>query len=187
MRLSRRTATLGLGGTLVSGVATSACLGGGSGSGGPPGSRPPTRGRGARTAFGSVAVLGASWEPTPAGVAVHEHGDHHRREDPGEGAGHGIWSQTVLVGVEVHNGLDRPLLFSPGQFRLRVGRHGPSVTPYDAEGPSRGLPAGRTLTTWVSFLTPDDADDLAVEFTEAGAEAVLSIALAPIAATGTSS
>lgn len=187
MRLSRRTATLGLGGALVSGVATTAYLGGGSRSDGSSGNRPPTRGRGERTAFGSVAVLGAIWQPCPRGVAVHEHGDHRLREDAGEGAGHGIWSQTVLVGVEVHNGLDRPLLFSPGQFRLRVGNHGPSVTPYDAEGPSRGLPAGSTLTSWVSFRAPKQANDLAVEFTEAGAEDALSMPLAPIAATATAS
>ncbi|MGZ5399352.1 MAG: hypothetical protein ACXWDM_05015 [Nocardioides sp.] len=184
MNLSRRTAALGLGGTLVSGVAAGAWLGGGSG--GSPGSRLPTRGRGARTAFGSVAVLGASRQLLPAGGAVHGHGDHHRGEQPDAGAGHGVWSQTILVGVEVHNGLDRPLLYSPGQFRLRVGHHGPSVTPYDAEGPPRGLSPGSTLTTWVSFLAPQDAEDLAVEFTEAGAEDALSVALAPHAATGTS-
>lgn len=118
---------------------------------------------------------------------MHQHGDRPLPEDPDEPAGHGIWPQAVLVGVQVHNGLDRPLLFSPGQFRLRVGPNGPSVTPYAAEGPSQGLAARTTLTTWVSFLTPDDADDLAVEFTETGAEDVLSIALTPITVTGPTS
>lgn len=187
MRLSRRAATLGLGGTLVSGVATAAYLSGGSGRDRPSGSRAPTRGRGARTAFGSVAVLGATWQPPPGDDAVHQHGDRPLPEDAAEPGGHGIWPQAVLVGVQVHNGLDRPLLFSPGQFRLRVGPNGPSVTPYAAEGPSQGLAARTTLTTWVSFLTPDGADDLAVEFTETGAEDVLSIALDSIAATGPTS
>jgi hypothetical protein len=139
-------------------------------------------------------VLGASrGSAAAARTAVHghgdhgDHGDHGGQAEPDERAGHGIWSQAVLVRVEVHNGLDRPLLFSPGQFRLRVGQQGPSVTPYDTEGPSRGLPAGSTLTTWVSFLAPEDVDDLAVEFTEAGASDVWSMALAPIAVTGTSS
>lgn len=187
MRLSRRATTLGLGVTLMSGVATTACLSDGSGGERSSGSRAPTRGRGARTAFGSVAVLSASWQRSPQDAAVPQHGDRHLPENPEQVARHGVWSQAVLVGVEVHNGLDRPLLFSPGQFRLRVGHHGPTVTPYAAAGSSRGLPAGSTLTTWVSFLTPDDAADLAVEFTETGAEHVLSMPLAPIAATGPAS
>ncbi|MGA8847809.1 MAG: hypothetical protein WB471_14435 [Nocardioides sp.] len=91
------------------------------------------------------------------------------------------------MNVEVHNGRDRPLLFSPGQFRLRVGNQGPSVTPYAAAGSSQGLPSGSTLDTWVSFLTPSDAGDLAVEFTEAGSKDVLSMALTPVAAAGLSS
>ena len=186
MRLSRRAAALGLGGTLVSGVATSACQGGGRG--GSAGNRPPTRGLGTRTSFGSVAVLGATRRHGVAADAVAQaHGHHDGPEHADVQTGHGIWSQMVLVRVEVHNGLDRPLLFSPGQFRLRVAHHGPSVTAYDAEGPSRGLPAGSTLTTWVSFRAPERANDLAVEFTEAGAEAALSMALAPIATTGRAS
>ena len=120
----------------------------------------------------------------PVRGAVQDHGGHHRREHPEAGAGHAVWSQTILVGVQVHNGLDRPLLFSAGQFRLRVGHHGPSVTPYDAEGPPRGLSPHSTLTTWVSFLAPQGANDLAVEFTEAGAEDALSVALAPDAIMG---
>ena len=53
VQLSRRHVFLGLGGTLTTGVAARAWLGGGSGSG-----RSPSRGRGKWTTFGSVALLG---------------------------------------------------------------------------------------------------------------------------------
>ncbi len=120
-----------------------------------------------------------------AGVATHHPG--HEFSDDGLANPHGIWSETVLVGVEVHNGLDRPMLFSPGQFRLRVGADGPTVTAYDAERPPGGLAADSTLTTWVSFLAPEDADDLAVEFSDPEADDVLSLRLGRTTATGVAS
>ena len=120
-----------------------------------------------------------------AGVATHHPG--HEFSDDGLANPHGIWSETVLVGVEVHNGLDRPMLFSPGQFRLRVGADGPTVTAYDAERPPGGLEADSTLTTWVSFLAPEDADDLSVEFSDPEADDVLSLRLGQATATGVES
>jgi len=173
VHLTRRNAVLGIGGTMASAVAAGAWFVNGPGE-----SRSPTRGRGKWTTFGSVAVLGWSRHRHAADASVHGHAQH----QGGHGADliggpHGIWPQTVVVGVEVHNGLDRPLLFSPGQFRLRVGEGGPTVTPYDTEGPAEGLPAGSTRTTWVSFLAPQDAGDLAVEFTEAGASQAMSTVL----------
>jgi hypothetical protein len=171
VQLNRRHVFLGVGGTLATGVAARAWLGGS------PGERTsPTRGRGRWTTFGSVALLG--WNRrhhAAAGVATHHSG--HQFSDDGLANPHGIWSERVLVGVEVHNGLDRPMLFSPGQFRLRVGADGPTVTAYDAERLPGGLAADSTLTTWVSFLAPQDADDLAVEFSDPEADDVLSLPL----------
>jgi hypothetical protein len=180
VQLSRRHVFWGLGGTLVSGVGARAWLGRD-----PDARRSPTRGRGSWTTFGSVALLG--WnrrDHATAGVSAH-HGDGQAEAAPANP--HGVWTETVLVGLEVHNGLDRPLLFSPGQFRLRVGDHGPTVTAYDAERPPGGLPPRSTLTTWVSFLAPPDADDLSFEFTDPEAEEVLSMRLDPGALTGVAS
>jgi hypothetical protein len=180
MQLSRRHVFLGLGGTLTSGVTARAWLGRDSA-----GHRSPTRGRGEWTTFGSVALLG--WnrrDHATAGVSAHHGG---RQTDAAPANPHGVWTETVLVGVEVHNGLDRPLLFSPGQFRLRVGDHGPTVTAYDAERPPGGLPARSTLTTWVSFLAPADASDLSVEFTDPDAAGVLSMRLGQGALAGVAS
>lgn len=173
MHLTRRNAVLGIGGTMASAVAAGAWFVNGPGE-----SSSPTRGRGRWTTFGSIAVLGWSRHRHADNAAGHGHSQHHGTEQADViGGPHGVWPQTVVVGVEVHNGLDRPLLFSPGQFRLRVGRGGPSVTPYDAEGSAEGLPAHSTRTTWVSFLAPQDADNLAVEFTEAGASRGISTQL----------
>lgn len=175
MQLSRRHVFLGLGGTLTTGVAARAWLGGGSGSG-----RSPSRGRGKWTTFGSVALLGWNRQHHDTMSAAIRHGGGHQgghQADDGLANPHGVWAESVLVGLEVHNGLDRPMLFSPGQFRLRVGADGPTVTAYDTERPPGALPAGSTLTTWVSFLAPKGADDLAVEFADPDADDVLAMRL----------
>ena len=180
VHLTRRNAVLGIGGTMASAIAAGAWFVNGPGE-----SSSPTRGRGRWTTFGSVAVLGWSRHRHTGDTSGHGHSQHHGTEQAELiGGPHGIWPQTVVVEVEVHNGLDRPLLFSPGQFRLRVGSGGPSVTPYDAEGSAEGLPAHSTRTTWVSFLAPQDAADLAVEFTEAGASRPTSTLLRSVATDG---
>ena len=177
VELSRRQVFLGVGGTLTSGVAVRAWLGRDTGA------RRPTRGRGRWTTFGSVALLGWNRRDQAATGVAARHGGHDATAD-GPANPHGVWTETVLVGVQVHNGLDRPMLFSPGQFRLRVGADGPTVTAYDAERPPGGLPARSTLTTWVSFLAPQDADDLAVEFSDPEADDVLSLRLGGTTAAG---
>ena len=178
VQLSRRHVFLGVGGTLTSGVAVRAWLGHDAGA-----LRSPTRGPGRWTTFGSVALLGWNRRSHAATGIDTRHGGHDAAAD-GPVNPHGVWTDSVLVGVQVHNGLDRPMLFSPGQFRLRVGADGPTVTAYDAERPPGGLPARTTLTSWVSFLAPPDADHLAVEFSDPEADGVLSLGLGRTTATG---
>jgi hypothetical protein len=117
----------------------------------------PSRGKGEWTTFGSVALLSAV--RLAHTVAPH---------------GHAAGSDLVRLDVEVHNGLRRPLLFSPGQFRVRMDGRGPTVTPYDAERAAGALAGGTTTRTWVSYLVPRGVRGLRVEFTEA-ASTVLSI------------
>lgn len=166
----RRLVALLFGGAFASGVATHLLFD----SFGANGRRPVSRGRGAPTAFGSVAVLGSRREALPQATAVvHGHGV------DGAVLPDWTWSDMVRVDVEVHNGTDRELLMSPGQFRLRVGRDGPTVTPYDAELAPGPLAAGATATTWVSYLAPAEATELWVEYSEAGASDVLETRLHP--------
>lgn len=165
-QLSRRSMVAVLsGGVLVSAVATRLVLDGWS-------SRPAqvTRGRGADTAFGSVAVLG-SHRSRRERMAAHEHA--------GAAAHDRSWPDVVRVDVEVHNGRRRPVLMSPGQFRLRVGRDGPTVTPYAAGRVPGALGPRSTTRTWIDYLAPGDASDLWVEYAEAGAATLLAVPLRP--------
>ena len=161
--VTRRTLLLAFTGSAVCGAGVVALYSAGGGDG-----SSISRRRGARTSFGSVAVLGAHQHLAEAGAA-YPHGH--------AGGRHSVWPNTVLTEVEVHNGTRRPVLVSPGQFRLRVGKDGPTVSYYDAERPVAALAAGMTERLWISYLAPDRADDLYLEYTEAGARRPVSTPL----------
>ena len=114
-----------------------------------------TRGRGAPTSFGSVAVVSASLAPRTPRAAQSRHGGH-AATAAGDAtvAAHSPWADAVRVDIEVHNGLDRPILLSPGQFRLQVGPDGPSVAPYDFDLAVREVAAHTTVSGWISYLAP---------------------------------
>lgn len=127
-----------------------------------------TRGRGAWTSFGSVAVLGSRREA----FVVTGHGGH--AGDTRHG-GHAGGTDLVRVEVEVHNGRAAPLLFSAGQFRLRFGARGVTVTPFDVGEPPAAVAGRSTRRTWVSYLVPREVRDWQVEFTEAGPSRVVAV------------
>jgi hypothetical protein len=121
------------------------------------------------TAFGRVAVLGARREHR-SGVA----GSHHGSNASGAGSDHLApehqpWAEIVRADIEVENLSRRPVLLSPGQFRLRVGETGPTVSLYEAGHRVLALAGGTVLTTWVGFLVPPEESSFAIEYTEAGA------------------
>ena len=159
--VDRRTAAIAFCGSLVLG-ATAVTLLSGEGVGR---QRAPSRGRGAWTSFGTVAVLG-----------THRHGSAETATQHTHEGGHEVWSDTVMAAVEIHNGSDRAILVSPGQFRLRVGSTGPTVSYYDSDRAPGVLEAGRTLRMWVSYLAPATGD-LVLEYAEPGAAAPLTAAI----------
>jgi hypothetical protein len=123
-----------------------------------------TRGRGTATSFGSVAVLDAVRRPRNGAATPTAHSGGHDQDD--HDIGHG-WPDLVRVRVEVHNGTAHPLLASLGQFRLRVGTDGPTVTPFAWQHDPGALAPRSTRTSWVDYLAPPH-DDLWVEFEDAG-------------------
>lgn len=169
MQLTRRVAVLALGGAAASAV-TVRTWSGAAGNG------QPTRGRGPATAFGSVAVLAVDASTRRDPAVSHAHTG--VREALGAPGSHEAWTRVLRVEVELHNGLGRPVAFSPGQFRLRLGRGGSTVTPYDSSMlPVAALPAHSTSTGTVRYLVPEDAGDLTVEFSDPVPGEVLSLPL----------
>lgn len=158
--ISRRSAFVALGGSTLSAIATGAWFRRG------PAETPSAAGRGAAGA-GAVAVLAA--RRGTVGAAGGDHGHHHG------------WAGTVVTDVEVHNPGRRPLLVSPGQFRLRIGSTGPTVSFYDSERAVGVLSAGASVRMWISYLAPPEATKLSLEYAAAGATAPVAL---PLAVTG---
>ncbi len=124
-----------------------------------------TRGRGRATSFGSVAVLDAVRRPRHGESTRTAHSGGH---DPGDLLGdEHAWRDLVRVTVEVHNGTVHPLLASLGQFRLRVGADGPTVTPFAWQHDPGALAPRSSRTSWVDYLAPPDGD-LWIEFEDSG-------------------
>lgn len=158
----RQTLTVAGGG--IAALAVASALGGRDLLPGPLGPSHP----GQRTAFGRVSVIRAVRGPSGVGLRSH----HGRIPTPARAhldPRHLVWSDQVRVDVQVDNSSRRPVLLSPGQFRLRVGETGPSVSLCDAGVPMVTVPPRTSLTSWVSFLVPPDEAVFGVEYTEAGA------------------
>jgi hypothetical protein len=92
------------------------------------------------------------------------------------------WSTTVRVVVTVHNQLDQPVLFSPGQFRLGIDGTAGTVAPLDAGRVSGALAPGTAVRTWVRFLAPEQTGALRLEFADVGRGRTISIDLGSPAA-----
>ena len=171
MEMSRRSMLVALGATGASAAAATVVLAHGR-------SAPPTRGHGAWTSFGTVALLGWSRLALAAGAPGHEHEHAHAHAPahvhgpaavavPVPSAVHGAWTHAVVVDVQVHNGSRSPIELSPGQFRVRVDEDGPTVSLYSADRSYGALEAGSTSTLRISYLVPPPGPELSLEFADA--------------------
>lgn len=129
------------------------------------------------TSFGTVSLLGAR---VSGRTASHGH-DTATTAAAGAAAAaatlaaHRTWPGLLRVDVAIANLLERAVAFSPGQFRLRVGADGPTVTALDTELTPGALAAGRTVRTWLTFLVPASPALLSLSFEDTAA--TLSLAL----------
>jgi hypothetical protein len=162
-------------------------------------------GRGARLTTGGLPAFHAAPgpsvftnKPSPAVVAKAAgsigHTDHTDHTDHEAGDSDGLlvgaanlsssnpqpfnmtWGDVIVLEVEVLNTAVFPMLFSPGQLRLKL-TGGQSITPEDASRPPEAISAGAAEMLWVSYLAPSDAADLSVEFTDPQNDTQLALAV----------
>jgi hypothetical protein len=144
------------------------------------------RGGPVRTSFGSVAVLGSSRVGTATGGGSHggpgsgvaaeaathpvlaQTGAALSADAPVGSAVHGAWTAGVVVDLEVHNRLRGPVELSPGQFRVRVDRGGPTVSLYSSNQDAAPLEPGATRTLQISYLAPSPDRQLSLLFDDTG-------------------
>ncbi|MCG2622904.1 DUF4352 domain-containing protein [Arthrobacter sp. I2-34] len=92
------------------------------------------------------------------------------------------WGDVVIVELQVHNAGAGPMLFSPGQLRLRAGRAPATITPQDAGRSPGAIGPGETVLTWVSYLAPQEATEFELDFTDPFDDAAIALPLPAFAA-----
>lgn len=148
---------------------------------------------GAALAAGSVGAVAGSYHrasttESPASVTTSlNSGDH------GHGGGmqpaprwpqpvNLTWGDVVLVEVELTNASPEPVLFSPGQLRLRLAPAATTVTPQDAGRGPGTIAAGAREHHWISYLAPLGSTALDLEFTDPWEDRTLGVSLPALAA-----
>jgi hypothetical protein len=128
---------------------------------------------GALAAGANTAVTGsfhraANSTNLPATSHDHDHGhDNAPPEDPGWPQPVNLtWGDVILLEVELHNSSQEPVLFSPGQLRLRLLPSGTTITPQDFDRGLGAVDPGATEHLWISYLAPHDALAMELEYSE---------------------
>lgn len=166
--MSRRNVLVVLGGAAVSAAVARITVARGSGS-----SQASPAGA-LRTSFGSVALLSSSRLALPPAAGASHH-RHKASTTPVPSAVHGAWTDAVTVEVEVQNRSRRAIELSPGQFRVRVDRDGPTVSLYRADRVPGAMAPRSTTTMRISYLAPPPDRPLSLEFADAGAMTTLGL------------
>lgn len=94
------------------------------------------------------------------------------------------WGNVVALEVEVRNDGTDPVLFSPGQLRLKLSRQDVTVTPQDSDHPPGPVASHANEHILISYLAPHDEAHFEVEYTDHEYETPFRIPLPLRAATG---
>jgi hypothetical protein len=117
--------------------------------------------------FGPIVVQRVAAGPlTPEAHLVHE-GTEPARE--------------LRVRLTATNRGTRAVPFSPGQFRVRVGRRRSTIAPIRPNPPPDAIAAGQTLRQALAFVVPDRRDSYTIVFDDLARPAPLLIALGTVA------
>ncbi|VXB30259.1 conserved hypothetical protein [Arthrobacter sp. 9AX] len=90
------------------------------------------------------------------------------------------WPIVVLLEVQLENTGARPVLFSPGQLRLRLSSSAVTITPRDSDR-SPGLVAPNASEHFlISYLTPRDQQDMELDYSDEQQDTNYRLALPPL-------
>lgn len=140
---------------------------------------------GAMAAGANRAVAGSfhrAASPTTLPATSHDHDhDSAQPEDPGWPQPLNLtWGDVVLLEVEVRNSSQEPVLFSPGQLRLRLLPSGTTVTPQDFDRGLGSVGPGAAEHLWISYLAPHDAVAMELEYSEPEHDGSAILSLPPL-------
>lgn len=76
------------------------------------------------------------------------------------------WPDVVVLEVNIRNDGKEPLLFSPGQLRLRLAGTETTITPQDSDHTTGTVAVGASESIYVSYLAPRTGAGLQLEFND---------------------
>lgn len=133
------------------------------------------------TGLGAVASLSDAPRRGPGdqgvSLAVHTHDGGVIPDSGWPQPANFTWGDVVLLEVALTNSRPEPVLFAPGQLRLKLVPSGITVTPQDFNRGPGAIAAGATERLWISYLAPHDALDMELEYSEPEQDGTTSLAL----------
>jgi hypothetical protein len=90
------------------------------------------------------------------------------------------WGDVILLEVELRNSSQEPVLFSPGQLRLRLLPSATTVTPLDFDRGLGAVDSGAGEHLWISYLAPHDAVAMELEYSEPEHDGTATLTLPPL-------
>jgi hypothetical protein len=110
-------------------------------------------------------------------LAVHSHDDGTLPDSGWPQPANLTWGDVVLLEVALKSIRSEPVLFAPGQLRLKLLPSGITITPQDCDRGPGVIAASRTEYLWISFLAPHDSVDMELEYSEPEQNVPLRLAL----------
>jgi hypothetical protein len=92
------------------------------------------------------------------------------------------WSDVVLVEVELRNAGPVPVLFSPGQLRLKLNASGTTITPRDSDRNPGPIAPHASEHILISYLAPRGASELELDYSDEQRDLAYALALPRMAA-----
>lgn len=138
------------------------------------------------TGLGAVANLSSASRRRPSGqgvsLAVHTHDGGVIPDSGWPQPANFTWGDVVLLEVALRNNRSEPVLFAPGQLRLKLVPSGITVTPQDFNRGPGAIGAGATEHLWISYLAPHDSLDMELEYSESEQDGTMNLALPSLTA-----
>jgi hypothetical protein len=76
------------------------------------------------------------------------------------------WADVVLLEVQLQNAGAVPVLFSPGQLRLKLGSSAVTVTPRDSDRNPGPIAPHTSEHLLISYLAPRESPELALDYSD---------------------
>lgn len=96
------------------------------------------------------------------------------------------WPDVMVLEVRIQNDGPDPVLFSPGQLRLRLAGTATTITPQDSDRTAGSFPGRAAESLHVSYLVPRTGAGLRLEFTDVQHDELLALDLPALRSGGAS-